>query len=109
VGPQLSHNDHMIGFYTKFTTTESKRDAFIEILLEAATAMKAIDDCLIYLVNKDANTANITWVTEVWTNKEAHEASLKMQGAKELISKALPLLTGRPEQIEIVPVGGKGF
>ena len=99
----------MIGFYTKFTTTESNRDAFVEILLEAATAMRAIDDCRIYIVNKDGNTATITWVTEVWTNKEAHQASLKMEGAKALISKALPLLIGRPEQTEIIPVGGKGL
>ncbi len=99
----------MIGFYTKFTTEKNKRGALTSILSEAATGMRSIGECKLYIVSKDAVDDTATWVTEIWTTKEAHLASFQTEGAKRLISKALPLLTDRPQQTTIIPVGGKGL
>jgi quinol monooxygenase YgiN len=99
----------MIGFYTKFTTDESGRDTLLAILQQAALSMQSVEGCQMYIVNKDAVDANITWVTEIWTTKEAHADSLQLDSAKTLIAKALPLITAKPEQIQLVPISGKGL
>jgi hypothetical protein len=40
----------------------------------------------------DINDTNCIWITEVWDIKEDHYNSLKINGVKELISGALPIL-----------------
>jgi quinol monooxygenase YgiN len=99
----------MIGFYTKFTTEERNRDAFVDILSEAAASMEAVEECQMYIVNNDATDATIIWVTEIWTTKEAHAASLQMDSSRALIAKAMPLIVAKPEQIQLVPISGKGL
>ena len=91
----------MIGFYTKFTTKEGDRERLIELLLRAAASMDTVQGSQMYIVNKDMKDASATWVTEIWDSSEAHAASLGTEGAEELIGKALPLLTARPEQIQL--------
>jgi hypothetical protein len=34
--------------------------------------------CLSYIVAKDAADADALWITEVWTDKDSHAASLKL-------------------------------
>lgn len=99
----------MIGFYTKFKTEEANRDTLVELLTEAATSVETLKECPIYIVNKDHGDPLVTWVTEIWTTKEAHTASLQTDSAKDFISKAMPLLTAKPEQIELLPIAGKGL
>ncbi len=48
-------------------------------------------------------------VTEIWDSEEEHSASLSIEGVKELISEALPLLADPPEQIKLDVLGGKGI
>ena len=71
--------------------------------------MQTLEECRMYIVNKDASDVTATWVTEIWATKEAHEASLQMDSAKTLITKAMPLITAKPEQIELLPISGKGL
>ena len=99
----------MIGFYTKFTTEENNRDTLAGILSEAASAMQSLPDCRMYIVNKDSRNPKVIWVTEIWTTPEAHMASLQIEGAKELIAKAMPLIIEKPEQIQLLPLSGKGL
>jgi len=99
----------MIGFYAKFTTAAENRDALIALLSQAAASMSAIPECRIYIVNRDASDASVTWVTEIWDNAEAHQASLKNDSAKALIAKAMPLLSEMPKQTRLDPIGGKGI
>ncbi len=99
----------MIGYYTKFITKENDREALIKLLSAAADAMASIPECRVYIVNKDAEQSEITWVTEIWTSADAHDAALQTKEARELIPEALTLLTGRPEVITIEPLAGKGL
>ncbi|RUT30682.1 antibiotic biosynthesis monooxygenase [Paenibacillus zeisoli] len=95
------------GLYTKFTTHDSQRNALVEILLEAACEMEAVEGCILYIINTPDNDPNSVWVTEVWNDASAHQASLALEGARELIQKAKPLIA-RIEQIKLNPLGGKG-
>jgi quinol monooxygenase YgiN len=48
-------------------------------------------------------------MTEVWRSQADHQASLTLDGAKELIALARPLIAGFGERIEVTPLGGKGL
>lgn len=96
------------GLYTKFTTHEGNRDTLVEMLLEAANGMESIEGCDLYVVNIPDNEPDSVWVTEIWSDPSAHQASLSLEEAKVLIQRARPLITG-VEQVKLSPVGGKGF
>ena len=97
------------GLYGKFIVEEGKREAFVDILLEAAESMQDLDDCEIYLVNTSDDEPNSVFVYEVWSNEQAHQESLSLEGAQALISRAKPMITGM-ERISSGKVkGGKGL
>ncbi|MFP4979438.1 putative quinol monooxygenase [Paenibacillus sp. CN-4] len=96
------------GLYTKFTAHEGQRDTLAGLLLEAAKGMDAVPGCDLYVVNAADGDPNSVWVTELWNDPAAHQASLTLDGAKELIQQARPLIAGI-EQIKLRPLGGKGM
>lgn len=97
------------GTYTKFTAHEGRRESLVEILLQAADGMGSVEGCDLYVVNIPENDSNSVWVTEIWSDPSAHQASLLLEEAKALIQKARPLISGI-EQIKLQPLsGGKGI
>jgi quinol monooxygenase YgiN len=95
------------GFYGKFKTQIGKRDELLDILLQASKLVSTAKGCHQYLVSKDLKNENLVYVTEIWNSKEDHDNSLKVEGCKELISRAIPLMDGQPEIAEFEIVGGK--
>ncbi|MED4402391.1 hypothetical protein ABET41_13320 [Metabacillus fastidiosus] len=49
----------------KFNVKEGERDILVTILLEAAEAMKSLEECEIYLVNISDEEPNSVFVYEV--------------------------------------------
>lgn len=97
------------GCYVKFTARPGQREALVELLLKAATLVEQAPGCELYVINTSPVEADSVWVTEVWKSEAEHDASLSVPGAKEQIKQVLPLLAGRPEKIDVQPVGGKGI
>src|SRR5215831_9280055 len=97
------------GCYVKFTARPGQRDALVGHLLRAAARVEQVAGCEIYLMNTSPTEPECVWVTEVWRSQQAHDVSLTLEGAQELIKQALPLLAGSPEKSDVVPVGGKGM
>lgn len=97
------------GLCVRFTTHPGQRDALVQELLEAATLAESHPGCELYVVSTAPSDANTVWVTEAWTSKAAHDASLTDERAKAMIARALPLLAGPPQTVEMQPVGGKGL
>jgi quinol monooxygenase YgiN len=65
---------------------KDNRDALLEILMEASrTTMRG---CEVYIVCKSPTEADAIGVMEVWQSKADHEASLKLDSVKPLITKA---------------------
>jgi quinol monooxygenase YgiN len=91
----------------KLTTKPGHRSQVIDILVEAGSSFNDNPACILYLVNEDANNPNVLWVEDIWTSKEKHSLALASPELKSFIPTAMPLLENMPEQIEIVPVGGK--
>jgi quinol monooxygenase YgiN len=65
--------------------------------------------CLSYIVAKDAADVDALWITEVWTDKDSHAASLKLASVQAAITKARPIIAGFGHRFETVPVGGVGL
>ena len=80
-----------------------------EILLEAAESMKDLDGCEIYLVSTSDDEPNAVFVYEVWSNEEAHKASLSLEGIQLLIKRATQIMTGMETISTLQPIGGKGI
>ena len=99
----------MYGLTGKMIAQPGQRDTLIGYLLQAAEGMRDLEGCYLYVVSSANDEANAIWITEVWRNKEDHDASLTLDGAKELITKARPLIAGFGERIEVTPLSGKGL
>lgn len=97
------------GLCVRFTTHPGRRDALVEELLAAAALAESHPGCELYVVSTTPSDANTVWVTEAWTSKAAHDASLTDDRAKAMIARGLPLLASPPESFELQPMGGKGL
>lgn len=63
-----------------------------------------------YVIGLDSDDSNSVFITEIWDIKEDHDNSLKVDGVRELIMKAMPLLDGPPTKgQEIEVLGGTGI
>jgi quinol monooxygenase YgiN len=96
------------GMYVKFTAKSGQRDTQVNILLDGAASEQSDTDCELYIVNISDTEPDTLWVTEVWSNAEAHEASLAKEETKASIQRAMPLIAD-VEAIKLRPVGGKGL
>lgn len=95
------------GLTGKLVAKPGKRDALIPLLLRGVDELKAVG-CDLYVVSISESNPDAVYVTEVWTSKEAHQASLTLPSVREAITEAMPLLTGDFEQVELSVVGGLG-
>ncbi len=66
--------------------------ALLQILLEAARGMEAVEDCFCYLVGTRAEEPDAVYVIEVWKDAAAHQASLALPVFQALIARARPFL-----------------
>jgi quinol monooxygenase YgiN len=99
-------NQAMYGLIGQMKAAPGKRDELVAILTESTEGMPG---CLGYIVAKDAADADALWITEVWTDKDSHAASLKLPAVQAAIAKARPIIAGFGHRFETVPVGGVGL
>ena len=92
-----------------FRAKPGEADALAALLLEAADALGAADGCLLYIVNRADDDPDAVWVLEVWTDEDAHQASLGLPSVQEIIAQARPLIAGMGDRFELRPVGGHGL
>jgi quinol monooxygenase YgiN len=102
---QAQETKPMYGLIGQMKAAPGKRDELAAILAEGTGGMPG---CLSYIVAKDAADADALWITEVWTDKEAHAASLKLLAVQAAITKARPIIAGFGHRFETIPVGGVG-
>ena len=86
------------GLISNFKATPGNGASLGAILVEASGMMTALDACHTYSVSIEEGDPDSIWVTEIWSSKEAHDASLADGDVRALISRAMPLLAGMPEK-----------
>ena len=102
---QAKENKEMYGLIGQMKAAPGKRDELVAILSESTEGMPG---CLSYIVAKDAADVDALWITEVWTDKDSHAASLQLPAVQAAIAKARPIIAGFGHRFETVPVGGVG-
>ena len=102
--PEEAHE--LYGLSGTMTAVAGQREASIAILIQGTAAMPG---CLSYIVAKDSTEENAIWITEVWDNKESHDASLSLPPVKQAIAAARPMIAAFGNNIVTAPVGGYGL
>lgn len=96
------------GLHGKLTATPGNVDKLKDILLQAASLVSTAKGCHLYFLSKDPLFEHTIWITEMWETKEDHHNSLNVEGVRELIGQAIPLLDGNPQKgQELEILGGK--
>lgn len=96
------------GMQAVITAVEGKGNELADIMLQASHAVSTINGCLLYIVQQSLTDESKILITEVWENKEAHQASLTNEKVRELIGKAKPIIAGM-EYHPASLVGGHGI
>lgn len=87
----------------KLTVRPGQRDALVAVLRRGAEGLKSAGCDLHLSLSQDH--PDVVWVTQVWTSREAHRASLGLPTVKRALAEAMPLLTGELEHAELSTVG----
>lgn len=74
-------------------TVPGKRDEVVALLTKPSRTLAQIG-CLLYEVGTSDDQPDTVFVMELWTNAEAHQASLQRPDVQEAIAAARPLLSG---------------
>ncbi len=75
------------------------REELTEILKRASRLMKEkAKGCEMYAVGHRAGDPHTVFITEVWATKKDHDASLAVDGVRELIGEAMNILAEMPKQ-----------
>ena len=99
----------LYGMHGRIVAHPGHGDELAAILREAAAGLEANPGCLLYVVSRAADDADSVWVTEAWTDRAAHAASLEDPAARELIARARPIIASFADRAEFRPEGGKGL
>jgi quinol monooxygenase YgiN/mannose-6-phosphate isomerase-like protein (cupin superfamily) len=103
-----------VGRYVKFTAQPGRGDELAQSLLRAAESLQDTPGCELYVVNRSATDPDQIWVTELWRDQEALDASLEQlrteAGQAQLAEVSALLAEGQPPELtEFVPLGGVGY
>jgi quinol monooxygenase YgiN len=101
--------DNSFGMHVRLIAQPGHGGALAGVLLEAAALLQENPACLLYVVSRSTEDEDTLWVTEAWTDRDAHDASLKDERVREIIARASPLVGAPPDGTELRPVGGKGL
>jgi quinol monooxygenase YgiN len=97
------------GTHGRIVAKDGRGDELAAILREAAAGLEANPDCRLYLVSRALDDPDSIWVTEAWTHRSAHAASLADPAARALIERARPIIASFADRAEFRPEGGKGL
>ncbi|MBS7545897.1 putative quinol monooxygenase [Ancylobacter oerskovii] len=95
----------MYGLIGRMIAAPGKREELLGILLAEIAPMPG---CRSYVVARDPSHADALWITEAWTDKESHAASLALPSVQATIARAQPLIAGFDNRHETEPLGGIG-
>ncbi len=95
------------GVSGKLTAQPGKGQELLQILLDAAQGMEAVDGCLCYIVGTSDQEPDVIHIYEVWVDEAAHQASLGMPVFQSLIARAKPIIAGMDNDPNLKIHGGK--
>jgi len=100
--------ESLFGLHGSFLAHPGRGDELAAILVEAADAARSDHSCRLYVVHRSVDDPDRVWVTEAWTDRAAHAAALEDPDTRAMIARAMPLIAGMGDSVELRTVGGKG-
>lgn len=98
----------LYGLHGRIDASDGHGDELAGHLLQDVEVLRD-HGCLLYVVSRSEDAPDAVYVYEVWTDAEAHQASLSLPTVQEAIAKARPIIVGMSERVELVPAGGLGL
>jgi quinol monooxygenase YgiN len=90
-------NENMFSVYGRMTALPGKRDELIAVLLDGLRAGGDDSGLLSYSINTAFDDPDTIWLTQLWVDKEAHDATTRSEPVAAA-SRAVPaLLAKQPE------------
>lgn len=96
------------GMQAVLTAAPGKGAELAEIMLQASQTVSSLNGCELYIVQQSLINEDEILITEVWSSKEDHQASLSYDNVRALITRAKPIIAnmkGKPAKL----VGGHGL
>ena len=97
----MEEADPQYGLIGQMIAQPGQRAALAAILSEETGAMPGN---IAYLVGEDSANPDAIWIVELWSDKDAHAASLQLPAVQAAIKKGRPLIVGFGQRIEFKPV-----
>lgn len=101
--PAMAGEGAMFGMIGRLKAKPGQRDALAAVLTGGSGAMPG---CLSYIVAEDLADPDALWVTEVWVDKAAHDASLSLPEVRAAIGRGRPLIAGFDSSAQTRPISG---
>jgi quinol monooxygenase YgiN len=102
----------MVGRYVKMTAKPGQGDVLAQTMLEVSRSLHGTDGCTLYAINRVPGEPDMLWVTELWRDQAAIDASLAVlqtDSGRARMNEIMALLEGRPERLDLEPLGGVGI
>ena len=95
-----------IARYGKAKARAGRGQELADVLLAAAAELEDDPGCLLYLINRQAGEPDLIWVTELWRDQAALDASLERIRGSDSVAAAMALVEDW-QMIELEQLGGK--
>lgn len=95
--------------HTRLVATPGKRAELVAKFLESAEIQRDNPDCEIMLVSTAPDSADVVYLTEVWSSEDAWERARSSAAIQAWAASMPALVGGRPESIPLEVAGGKGI
>lgn len=89
------------GLIGQMIAKPGQRAALIAALADGSGSMPGN---FAYLIGEDSANADAIWIVEIWSDKDAHAASLQLPAVRAAIAKGRPLIAGFGTRAEFKPV-----
>ncbi len=93
--------------HTRLVAVPGKRDELLAKFLESAEAQRDNPDCELMLVSTAPDSADVVYLTEVWSSQDAWEQIRRSPTAQAWAASMPALVSGPPESTPLEVVGGK--
>ncbi|WP_052434527.1 putative quinol monooxygenase [Streptacidiphilus melanogenes] len=101
--------EKMFSVYGRMTALPGRRDELMALLRDGFRA--GGEDCglLAYSINAVVDDPDTLWLTQLWTDKAAHDAMTRSEAVAAVSRRVPPLLARQPEGLygHAVHVGGQ--
>jgi len=92
--------------YGRATAKPGRGAELADVLLAAAAELEDDPGCLLYLINRQSDSPDLIWVTELWRGQADLDASLERIRGSSGVAEAMALVDDW-QMIELDLLGGK--